>query len=660
MAGPWMQYRAQPGAAEGAKPWERYQTAPEPSASPAASQAAEKASGLSRLWDALISPSGKTAGGRFKMGLGDPVYGAAQMGAHMADVPLMSPEMPLVPADQTPPHDYAAELDKTVQGREQQYEEQRHQATVGANDPEAVGIKPRLATDWARLLGNVASPVNLAEAAAAPGAAGAVGRGVPLLTRMGAAAVPGAVAGATGGASQPVTGGQFAPQKLAQVGAGGTAGAALAPVGAAAGAGARTLLGRAPIPANQVVQRGLAQGVGIPTRGMNNSADVANFVRQGETVVRDIVANKDSLSFTGPKGKEVSGELPRTAGQASEVIANRKDQIFKEFDALAQKADASTDTPTAIGKFTNAYQAAIKRQGDAQKALSEANTKLTMAVAQQSRAGNNVYRSSAANKAYREAKDEFARADRALQTANERLETATGNIRKPWVDLKPVASALSSFTNDSVNRLTSKATRYAMELAQKYGKQEAWSGAEAQRAIKNLNAGLQAFYTNPSHDTVSHAAVDEIVASKLRQGLDEMVSHVTGADYQRLKNLYGAYSAVEKQFTRAAIRQLNRAEGGIFANAQSMGDVLSIATHLPAAGLVRVARILATTQANPDHAIANMFRGIERQVSPRAPSLASPHRSFLPTAAGTAAARQVGDTGPQGGEITDIQSRRLP
>jgi hypothetical protein len=622
---------------------------------PAAPPQEEQQTGLSRIWNMLVAPSGATTAGRVKMGIGDPLYGGAQMGAHMADVPLMSPEMPIVPAGQTPTQDYGKQLDTMVQQRETTYENQRlaearraQQAELPADtDPEARAMMPapKLATDWARLVGSVASPVNVAEAAAVPGvgaAGGVAERALPLAARaLNAArtgATTGALVGPVGALSQPVTGGDFGSGKLAQAGgglvAGPVLGAAAAPVGTALGAGVRGLLGSPAQSAADVaerrIQEGFAQGVGIPKRGINNAADLADFNQKAVTVAKDVAANKQDLALTGPRGKEVYGQLPINRQQGNEAVYQRKGTIFKQFDDLPKQADASTTAaPQNINKFQVELQKANRAEGEARVAAHEAQDALNYTV------GKPL-------KVYNAALNKAEAAQRAVADAMAKKEAAQRNLSRPWVDLKPVASELTAFTNNPVNKLTSKAIDYAMEKAEGYGQEEAWTGQQTQEAIKNLNAGLKAFYATPTHDTVSRAAVDEMIASKLREGLDHMVSGVTGAPYQEFKNLYGAYSAVEQAFTAAAIKSLNRAEGGIFANARSMGDVLHIASGLPTHALVRVARLLENSEKNADRAIANMFRSADRAVAGPPPAMTFTRR-LAGTSAGGAAARPMSD-----------------
>jgi hypothetical protein len=152
---------------------------------------------------------------RFKMGAMDPLYGGAQVGARMMAQPGGGdPMAALAPAQP----DETAEVDKAVNDRETAYQEQRHQAAVGANDPEAVGMQPR-GVDWWRLAGNVASPFNLAAGAGSPGSS------------LGEAAILGAGRGALTAAMQPVTGDNFGAQKAAQIGMGAGAGTLFSPVG---------------------------------------------------------------------------------------------------------------------------------------------------------------------------------------------------------------------------------------------------------------------------------------------------------------------------------------------------------------------------------------------------------------------------------------------
>lgn len=162
-----------------------------------------------------LQPAMSTAE-RIGMGLADQVHGGAQLLTKMLPAGLVDAGNRLnnLIADRTGifPRLPAGGVDEQVRTREADYQAQRGGDT---------GI------DWARLTGNVASPVGLGLGALAAPAAG-----LSLLGRTGAAAAGGAL----GAAFRPATTKEdFASEKAQQIGIGAAVGGALAPVAAGIG-----------------------------------------------------------------------------------------------------------------------------------------------------------------------------------------------------------------------------------------------------------------------------------------------------------------------------------------------------------------------------------------------------------------------------------------
>jgi hypothetical protein len=163
-------------------------------------------------------PAALSTADRIGTGLADPIHGGAQLLTKMLPSGLVEAGNRLnnYLADKTglvarlP----AGGVDEQVKKREADYQAQR--AAAGETG-----------MDWARLAGNVASPVNLGIGSLAAPAAG-----LSLLGRTGAAAA----GGAAGAALAPVTTGEeFASEKLKQMGIGAGFGGALAPIAAGVG-----------------------------------------------------------------------------------------------------------------------------------------------------------------------------------------------------------------------------------------------------------------------------------------------------------------------------------------------------------------------------------------------------------------------------------------
>ena len=159
-----------------------------------------------------------SVGGRIARGMADPLIGIAQLYRRgMAGLTTVGGLLP------NPVGDYfegeARDLDRIVARSEKDYESVRQKAAQGNS---LAPVDP--GTDWARLGGNVVSPVNAAIAAAAP-----IRGGMSAVQLAGR----GALMGGAGAAAQPVVNetaqGNFWTTKGIQTGAGAAAGAIATP-----------------------------------------------------------------------------------------------------------------------------------------------------------------------------------------------------------------------------------------------------------------------------------------------------------------------------------------------------------------------------------------------------------------------------------------------
>jgi hypothetical protein len=302
---------------------------------------------LTRMWNGLLGRDASGAGS-VGMGMADPFYGQAQLGAHtpisagMPEVTGIDPQETAIPKETT------ETVDKAVREREARYTEGRRQATPGINDPEVGMTPPDLGTDWYRLLGNVASPVNLATAAATP-AGGAVSKGLPLAQRFATGAGLGAGAGALGGASQPVTGPNFASEKAKQIGAGGLGGAVVGPAASEVGglaqrgvAALKGVLGRTPEAAQAAagpqIQQRFNQSIPPSTRGIGSEANIADQQANRLEAVKTIAENQQGLKV-GPNVGWDWNRLPKTRMEMARAVSQVKDRLFQKWDPMVGEAE---------------------------------------------------------------------------------------------------------------------------------------------------------------------------------------------------------------------------------------------------------------------------------------------------------------------------------
>ena len=264
---------------------------------------------LSQVMASSPTPQGPGPGRveRFGMGVTTPIEGIAQGAAHMGAVlpPAGMPEFGQYTPDLLQPRPTAAGIDKAVQGHEQQYQARR--AAAG-----------QTGTDWYRGAGELAGNVALA----APLAPLGVGEG-GFIASVARGLGVGALAGAEGGAAQPVTGGgSYSKQKAGQVLSGTVSGAA---VGGVLGPLGRAIAGQDAGRAAEIVKgsyyKAIRPGKAMtaPQRGVYE-----NEIRDGIDSIIDNAGGKP---------------LPRTPQEFSTAIGDTKTALHEKYTALAAEAE---------------------------------------------------------------------------------------------------------------------------------------------------------------------------------------------------------------------------------------------------------------------------------------------------------------------------------
>lgn len=271
------------------------------------------------------NPSAVTAGLHgIEHGAGNIIYGGAQLGSRMSDVPLMSPEVPIVPFGTAEDREVVekarqqrtADVDKATAEREQKYRA----------DP-AVQAHPYIAG-----AGNIGGEIlTTLPFAYMPGSE------LTLPVRMGIAGLGGAAVGA----GQPVTSGDYATEKLKQVGLGGLLGAVGLPIAEripqVLSAGARWLKENLTLPETASIIEDYTRAVKVPQSKTQTGTMRQDYRDQVQTAVTSIIDNKTNLKFA-EAGGVTSGELPKSLEQFGDAITQTKQQIFAQYDALARQA----------------------------------------------------------------------------------------------------------------------------------------------------------------------------------------------------------------------------------------------------------------------------------------------------------------------------------
>lgn len=304
---------------------------------------------LDRLWNGITGKDVSRAG-RVGMGLADPLFGGAQIGARMG------PEeggAAFANYDELTKRKQA--VDQAVQQRQQAYTANRQAANPGQ----------KLGTDWYRLLGNIGAQAPLAAAIPA-------GAGAGLGTRL----ALGGAAGALGGNQAPVTNLQnFGRQKIGQMALGGALGAGL-------GAGAHVLGGAMePRPSSDIAAM---RDAGVPlTAGRVLGFPATEQRLAGFPIIGDFIKNRERQSLEGFNRatinqalEPIGGSLPKKSAWGREFLKDMYTSIDKAYDtaldpidkvasdadfgkALAQLKTVAQKKPDVWSRFEPVWQEAV-------------------------------------------------------------------------------------------------------------------------------------------------------------------------------------------------------------------------------------------------------------------------------------------------------------
>lgn len=209
------------------------------------------------------------------------------------------------------------------------------------------------------------------------------------------------------------------------------------------------------------------------------------------------------------------------------------------------------------------------------------------------------------------------------------------------VDVSPIGRELDIVINNKALALTNpKAVKYAQELQERLSRTGALDATTAQDVIQNYNKSLEAFYRNPTYDNASQAAIDSLVANKMRESLDAGISGMTGTQYSALKAQYGALKAIEKDVIKASIRDARKNAKGlidmtdIFSGGQVVSGIASLSPGLIASGITQkgIAAFYKYLN-NPNRAINALFKDAEKFAVPVTPARAPMLQLPAPSAA---------------------------
>lgn len=204
------------------------------------------------------------------------------------------------------------------------------------------------------------------------------------------------------------------------------------------------------------------------------------------------------------------------------------------------------------------------------------------------------------------------------------------------IDVGDISKELSAVTGNKALQLTNpKAVKYAEELQQRLLATGSLDATTAQDVIQNYNKSLEAFYRNPTYDTASQAAIDAMVANKMREALDAGVSSITGEEYGALKSQYGALKNIERDVVKAALRDARKNTKGlidltdVFSGGQVVNGILSMNPATIGQGITAKAIAAFYKYLNdPNRAIKGLFENVsklpEAAAAPKVPFLQLP------------------------------------
>lgn len=205
------------------------------------------------------------------------------------------------------------------------------------------------------------------------------------------------------------------------------------------------------------------------------------------------------------------------------------------------------------------------------------------------------------------------------------------------VDTLPIANELSEVINNKALQLSNpEAVAYAKAVQNRYRITGALDAKTAQEVIQNYNNALQAFYRNPTPEGLTRNAVDAMMVNRIRQALDQGIEGMTGAQYQALKNQYGALKAIERDVMRATLRDARKNMKGlidytdIFSGGQVVNGLLSMNPGMVASGMTQKAIASYFKFLNsPSRAIQKMFKSADKLPQPQ-PTIPLSTRKQLP------------------------------
>ena len=226
------------------------------------------------------------------------------------------------------------------------------------------------------------------------------------------------------------------------------------------------------------------------------------------------------------------------------------------------------------------------------------------------------------------------------------------------VDASGIASELDPVIQSKSLAISNPAAvKYAQAAQARLTQAGGVDALTAQEVIQNYNAELKAYYRNPTPGMASNVQIDALIANKFREALDNGIANTTGAEYQSLKNQYGALSSMEKDVAHRATVWGRQNKVGLAANISNVASgaelVRGLLTGNPVdvaiGGTIKGIQLYQKYLNNPDVGVSKIFDAINESNVPPTPKAVTPE--FVPKSQTGKMIQEAAANNTQGGFV---------
>lgn len=192
------------------------------------------------------------------------------------------------------------------------------------------------------------------------------------------------------------------------------------------------------------------------------------------------------------------------------------------------------------------------------------------------------------------------------------------------VDLLPVAADIRKMASDSwLNTHKPELVKYLGGLAKEYEQLGKIGFEEAEKWVQKENKILENFSKNPDYQGTTRIELDYARTASLRREMDRAAESL-GPEYKEFKNIYGGLRTLEDPLLRKRNAIMKQETKGLL-NLSGTWSSAEIATGLLTGsggrlGLGSFVKGISWAKdklTSPDHRISNMFKEVDKNVSPK-------------------------------------------